>query len=150
MFDIGFTELMIIGVVGLVVIGPERLPRVARTVGHLIGRVQRYVSDVKSDVQREMQLEDLKDLQREVSDSAKELEKSIRKEAGTLKENLDRTAASVHAVVENASKEGSATDAAQTKATPKPDSDGKDEPDAQLALHLDRKASDANKPENGS
>ena len=50
MFDIAFSELLIIGIVALVVIGPERLPKVARTVGHLLGRMQRYVSDVKSDI----------------------------------------------------------------------------------------------------
>ena len=59
MFDFGFSELMVIGVVMLIVVGPERLPKVARTAGHLLGRVQRYVTDVKSDIQREMQLEEL-------------------------------------------------------------------------------------------
>ena len=78
MFDIGFSELMLIGMVALVVIGPERLPKVARTVGHLLGRVQRYVSDVKSDIQREMDLDELKKLQSQVKDSARELESSFR------------------------------------------------------------------------
>jgi sec-independent protein translocase protein TatB len=55
MFDIGFSELLVIGLVALIVIGPERLPRVARTLGHLAGRLQRYVSDVKSDINRSMQ-----------------------------------------------------------------------------------------------
>ena len=50
MFDIGFSELMLIGIVALIVIGPERLPKVARTLGHLLGRAQRYVNDVKSDI----------------------------------------------------------------------------------------------------
>ena len=66
MFDFGFSELIVIGVVLLIVVGPERLPKVARTAGHLLGRVQRYVSDVKSDIQREMQLEELKKLQEQV------------------------------------------------------------------------------------
>lgn len=60
MFDIGFSELLMIGVVALIVIGPERLPKVARTAGHLYGRLQRYVSDVKSDISREMELDELK------------------------------------------------------------------------------------------
>ena len=60
MFDIGFSELLVIALVALVVIGPERLPRVARTAGHLLGRLQRYVGDVKSDINREMQLDELK------------------------------------------------------------------------------------------
>lgn len=59
MFDIGFSELLLIGVVALLVIGPERLPKVARTAGHLFGRFQRYVSNVKEDIGREMQLEEL-------------------------------------------------------------------------------------------
>ena len=60
MFDIGFTEILMIGVVALIVIGPERLPKVARTVGHLYGRMQRYVSDVKSDISREIDIDELK------------------------------------------------------------------------------------------
>ncbi|MDR1996261.1 Sec-independent protein translocase protein TatB [Azonexus sp.] len=80
MFDIGFSELMVIGIVALIVIGPERLPRVARTVGHLLGRAQRYVNDVKADINREMQLDELKKLQSEIADSAKGIEDSVRKE----------------------------------------------------------------------
>src|SRR5258705_10329375 len=60
MFDIGFSELLVIGVVALIVIGPEKLPRVARTVGHLLGRMQRYVADVKADINREIELEELR------------------------------------------------------------------------------------------
>jgi sec-independent protein translocase protein TatB len=66
MFDISFSEMIIIAIVALVVIGPERLPKVARTAGHLLGRLQRYVNDVKSDINREMQLEELKKLQSEL------------------------------------------------------------------------------------
>ena len=62
MFDIGFTELMVIGVVALIVIGPERLPGVARTIGHLAGRLQRYVADVKADISREMEFDELRKL----------------------------------------------------------------------------------------
>jgi sec-independent protein translocase protein TatB len=65
-FDISFTELMLIGVVALVVIGPERLPKVARTVGHLLGRAQRYVNDVKGDIQREVELEELRKMKEEM------------------------------------------------------------------------------------
>ena len=60
MFDIGFSELLVIGLVALIVIGPEKLPRVARTLGHLMGRLQRYVADVKADINREIELEELK------------------------------------------------------------------------------------------
>ena len=64
MFDIAFSELLIIAVVALVVLGPERLPKVARTAGHLLGRLQRYVNDVKADINREMQLEELESCRR--------------------------------------------------------------------------------------
>ena len=80
MFDIGFSELMVIGVVALLVIGPEKLPKVARTLGHLLGRAQRYVNDVKSDINREIQLDELKKLQSQVSESARSLEDKVRKE----------------------------------------------------------------------
>jgi sec-independent protein translocase protein TatB len=80
MFDISFSELMVIGIVALIVIGPERLPKVARTLGFLLGRAQRYVNDVKSDISREVQLDELRKLQSQVSDSARELESSVRQE----------------------------------------------------------------------
>ncbi len=60
MFDIGFSEIVVIGVVALVVIGPERLPKVARTVGLLVGRMQRYMATVKADISQEIQLDELK------------------------------------------------------------------------------------------
>jgi sec-independent protein translocase protein TatB len=83
MFDISFSEMILIAVVALVVIGPERLPKVARTAGHLLGRVQRYVSDVKSDISREMQLDELKKLRAEIQDSARSVEQSAeRRNAG--------------------------------------------------------------------
>ena len=85
MFDIGFSELMVIGVVALLVIGPEKLPKVARTLGHLLGRAQRYVNDVKSDINREIQLDELKKLQAEVTESARSLEDSVRKEYETAR-----------------------------------------------------------------
>lgn len=85
MFDIGFSELVVIGVVALLVIGPERLPKVARTVGHLLGRAQRYVSDVKSDINREMELDELRKLQAQVSESARMLESSLHKEMDSVR-----------------------------------------------------------------
>ena len=77
MFDIGFSELVVIGVVALVVIGPERLPKTARTMGHLFGRLQRYVNDVKADINREMELDELRRLQREMQGAAREFEQSV-------------------------------------------------------------------------
>ena len=66
MFDIGFSEILVIGVVALIVIGPERLPKVARTLGHMFGRLQRYVNEVKADINREMELDELRKLQSQV------------------------------------------------------------------------------------
>ena len=80
MFDVGFSELVVIGIVALVVIGPERLPKVARMAGHLLGRMQRYVNDVKADINREIQLDELKKLRTDVQDTARNLEMNIRGE----------------------------------------------------------------------
>jgi sec-independent protein translocase protein TatB len=77
MFDIGFTELLLIAVVALVVLGPERLPKAARTLGHLFGRLQRYVNEVKADINREMELEELRKLQQTVQSAARDLETSM-------------------------------------------------------------------------
>ncbi len=74
MFDIGFSELLVIGIVALVVIGPERLPKVARTVGSWLGKLNRYAAQVKEDVNREMRLEELKKLQNEMQISAQKYE----------------------------------------------------------------------------
>ncbi|MBN8452739.1 Sec-independent protein translocase protein TatB [Accumulibacter sp.] len=95
MFDIGFSELMLIAVVALVVIGPERLPRVARTAGHLLGRLQRYVSTVKSDISREMQLDELRRLQSEMQESARSVEESLSSEMQAAKQALAVTAEAV-------------------------------------------------------
>ena len=70
MFDIGFSEIMVIAVVALIVIGPERLPKAARTLGHLFGRLQRYVNDVKADINREIELDELRKLQQQVKTAA--------------------------------------------------------------------------------
>ena len=77
MFDIGISEIAVIAVVALVVIGPERLPKVARTVGTLLGRAQRYVNDVKAEVNREMELEELRKLQTQMQDAARGIQESV-------------------------------------------------------------------------
>ena len=76
-----------IGIVALVVIGPERLPRVARTAGLLLGRMRRYVSDIKADIDREMQLEELKRLKDEMQESARELERSFTSEIQSIEQS---------------------------------------------------------------
>ena len=84
MFDIGFSEIVVIGVVALVVIGPERLPKTARTVGLLFGRLQRYVNDVKADISREMELDELRRLQREMQGAARDIEQTVRTAANDV------------------------------------------------------------------
>ena len=93
MFDIGFTELLVIGVVALIVIDPERLPRVARTVGHLMGRMQRYVADVKADINREMELEELRKMRDTVQEAATGIESSLREELSKTETELNQAAA---------------------------------------------------------
>jgi len=100
MFDIGFTELLVIGVVALIVIGPERLPRVARTVGHLFGRMQRYVNDVKADISREMELDELKKLRSTVEDTARSFEQSVQQGLSDTENEINRVAESVQSGTE--------------------------------------------------
>ncbi len=90
MFDISFTELLIIGIVALVVIGPEKLPKVARTVGHLLGRAQRYVNDVKRDIKQEMDgVDSLKDLKKEMEDAARSVKDSVDNTTRALRNPLE-------------------------------------------------------------
>jgi sec-independent protein translocase protein TatB len=77
MFDFSFGELALIGTVALVVLGPERLPKVARTVGEWVGKAQRYVSQVKSDINREIELSELKKLQEEARSAAQSVQSSL-------------------------------------------------------------------------
>jgi sec-independent protein translocase protein TatB len=88
MIDLGLSKLAIIGVVALVVIGPERLPKVARMAGTLYGRAQRYLQEVKSEVSREIELEELRNLQKEVEEGAQafksEVETSVANSIGEV------------------------------------------------------------------
>jgi sec-independent protein translocase protein TatB len=88
MFDIGFSEIVVIAVVALVVLGPEKLPKTARTLGHLFGRLQRYVNDVKSDIKRELELDELKKLQQNVQSAAKEIEESMTSATRDVEQNV--------------------------------------------------------------
>lgn len=94
MFDIGFSELLVIAVVALLVIGPERLPKVARTAGIMFGRLQRYVNDVKADIQREIELDELKKLRSQFEDAARSVEQSVSevdKEVRAVGDDLNRS-----------------------------------------------------------
>ncbi|VFR42892.1 Twin-arginine translocation protein TatB [plant metagenome] len=89
MFDVSFTEMLVIGVIALIVIGPERLPKVARTVGHLLGRAQRYVSDVKTDIRREIELDELRKFKDQMQDAASSVQSSLRDTSASLRAPLD-------------------------------------------------------------
>jgi sec-independent protein translocase protein TatB len=91
MFDVGFSELMLIAVVALLVLGPERLPKVARTAGHLLGRLQRYVNDVKADINREMQLDELRKMQQQMETSVRDIETSVNKELTSVEADLNQS-----------------------------------------------------------
>jgi sec-independent protein translocase protein TatB len=86
--DLGISKLAMIGAVALIVIGPEKLPRVARTVGTLLGRAQRYVNDVKAEVNRSMDLDEFRSMKQSVQEAAREVEQSIRSGASDLEKEL--------------------------------------------------------------
>ncbi len=91
MIDFGFDKLALIGAVALIVIGPERLPRVARTVGHLIGKAQRYVSDVKAEVSRSIELEELKKMKTEMETAARDVGQTVQDEVKSAGQAFEQT-----------------------------------------------------------
>ena len=88
MFDVSFSELVVVALVALIVIGPERLPKVARTAGHLWGRVQRYVSTVKNDISNEMDLEEARKMRQGVLQQVSELEQDVKSAQLTLEQQV--------------------------------------------------------------
>jgi len=91
MFDLGFSELLVIALVALIVIGPERLPRVARTLGHLAGRLQRYVADVKADINREIELDELRKMRDSMQQAASEMQTSVNSELSKTADDLNKS-----------------------------------------------------------
>lgn len=149
MFDIGFSELMVIGVVALVVIGPERLPKVARTAGALFGRMQRYVADVKADINREIEASELKDLKKTMTDAAQSFEQSVKSHADDIQTEVRKTEEEFNRLSNPmmhfglAGGAGAAT-AATGEATPANPDDA--EPSPQLELGLGSAATGGNDP----
>jgi sec-independent protein translocase protein TatB len=103
MFDFSFSELALIGAVALVVLGPERLPKVERTVGEWAGKAQRYVAQVKADVTREMEVAELKKLQEQARDVARSIETSVQESVSGLKSGFNSTAAALNSGFEASS-----------------------------------------------
>jgi sec-independent protein translocase protein TatB len=91
MIDIGLSKIALIGVVALVVIGPERLPKVARMAGTLFGRAQRYINEVKSEVSREIELEELRKMQKDMQDAAKSAEQSFSESIAEVEKDMNTT-----------------------------------------------------------
>ncbi len=140
MFDIGFSELMVIALVALVVIGPERLPRVARTLGHLFGRLQRYVNEVKADINREMELEELRKFKNEFEQAAQSMETKLKEEVykvetsatelaqqASLKPEIEKTEAEIATLTREAAGDPHAAPAPEPAAPASPASTGEPE-----------------------
>ena len=89
MIDFGFDKIALIGAVALIVIGPEKLPKVARTVGHLFGKAQRYVADVKSEVNRSIELDELKKMRTQFEDAARNVEQTVRSEVNDVSNSFE-------------------------------------------------------------
>ncbi len=96
MFDISFTEILIISVVALIVIGPEKLPHVARVVGRIFGRARRFVSNVKEEVSNEIRLDELKELRASMQETAQSFETSVRREVDQIKSTTNSVAQSIN------------------------------------------------------
>jgi sec-independent protein translocase protein TatB len=91
MIDFGFDKIALIGAVALIVIGPEKLPRVARTVGHLVGKAQRYVAEVKAEVNRSIELEELQKMKSQFETAARDVESSVRTEVNETTSGLSQS-----------------------------------------------------------
>ncbi len=141
MFDIGFSELVVIGVVALVVIGPERLPKVARTLGVLFGRMQRYVTQVKSDISREMEMAELGKVKSEFESAARSFKSEVETQSAEMeKEMRDAQASIERELASKAAPESVApADAAPVPEPPLPQS-------PQLELGIEEPASSRGKP----
>ena len=87
MLDLSFSKMALIGVVALIVIGPEKLPKVARTLGALLGKAQRYVSDVKAEVNRSMDLEELKKMKETMETAARDVEQTVQTTASDFEKD---------------------------------------------------------------
>lgn len=128
MFDISFSELMLIGIVALVVLGPERLPRVARTVGHLFGRAQRYMNDVKSDIQREMDIEEISDIKKQMEEASSSIKQSVNKFGDQIKDPLAEAREAVNNLGKETEKAAKSITENSTSASSKTESTLKSEP----------------------
>lgn len=96
MIDLGIDKMALIGVVALIVIGPEKLPRLARTVGTLLGKAQRYVSDVKAEVNRSIELDELKKMKETMEGAARDVESSVQSTANAFEKQVGQLSSDVY------------------------------------------------------
>jgi sec-independent protein translocase protein TatB len=156
MFDIGFSEMIVIAVIALIVLGPEKLPRVARTAGHLLGRMQRYVNDVKADINREIELDELRKLQKEMQDTAQSIQNTVKGEINAVESEFKQIGDSAQKALSEPVSEPIADPVADAFADPPPvlapaalpqgAPTAASVPPAQLELGLDPAAPLANAP----
>lgn len=129
MFGIDFSELVVIMVVALIVIGPEHLPKVARTAGHLWGRLQRYVNGIKSDIAREMEIDELRKIQEQAREQANSIEKILTQDELEVKQKANEAVAQqpTHVIIEEWEREFE--DASKPEPEQKNPPDPKNSPD---------------------
>lgn len=106
MIDFGFDKLALIGAVALIVIGPEKLPKVARTLGHLLGKAQRYVADVKAEVNRSIELDELKKMKTQFEDAARDVESSVSQQMNEASSSFEKDWASIGTSLDTPSSDG--------------------------------------------
>lgn len=145
MFDIGFSELLVIGVIALIVIGPERLPKVARTVGSLLGRLNRYVNQVKQDVERDIHLDELRKTQQSMQETAQRFEIMAEETGSAVKSEVAEVERSIGAAVEPETKTDETDADERHTLLSEVDEPERETRQAQLELQLDSEPSDASK-----
>ena len=110
MIEFGFDKLALIGAVALIVIGPEKLPKVARTVGHLVGKAQRYVADVRSEVNRSIELDELKKMKTQFEDAARGVEQTVQSTINETSASFEKEWSSIGNSLDGSSESGSASE----------------------------------------
>ncbi len=146
MFDVSFSELLLIGVIALIVIGPERLPKVARTIGHLVGRAQRYVNDVKTDIQREMNVEEITSLKGQMEEAANTVKSSISAAGESLRNPIDEAKEALQDAQSSLKEATNSVNAALNPSQPEaaaPDATPEAKTDADAQAHADAQAAAA-------
>ena len=130
MFDFGFSKLLLIGIVALVVIGPERLPRVARTLGALYGRLQRYVTQVKADINREIDIAELSKVKTEFESAARSFQSDVEAKVADAEHEIREAQTSLERAIDT-----------NTQAANEPSAPATHEPSPQLELGIEEPAS---------